>query len=261
MTEVACRKVPACLALPLLAPVLALALVLPATVAAAPVVTLSVTPRSIPGFPGTGNILGAGVAVETKATISGSEYDGSPSPLTELVIYAPAGVRVDPDGFATCAPSALAAEGVAACPAKSRAGPLGEGLGVVTFGGQRVEEKASIQPFFAPDGGLSFYLVGSQPVAFEVLENAHWSAAAAPFGPKLVVEVPLIASVPGADDASILSFTVRVGAAYRRGRHTTSYFTLPKRCPKGGFPVKAELRFLSGEISTVALKEPCPMPR
>jgi hypothetical protein len=234
------------------------ALVLAACAAAAPVVTLRVTPRPIPGFAHTGNILGAGAEVETEYTIAGSEYDGSPSPLTELVLDAPAGVKIDPAGFATCAPSLLEAEGSAACPAKSRAGPVGEGLGVVTFGSERVEEKVTLQPFFAPAGGLTVFAVGRQPVSLEIVEKAHWVAAAAPFGPKLVVELPLVASVPGGGYASILSFHVRVGAAYRQGRRTVSYITLPKTCPRGGVPIRSELKFLSGETSVVAIREPCP---
>ena len=77
----------------------------------------------------------------------------------------------------------------------------------------------------------------------------------------MILEVPLVASVPGGYDASILSFNVKVGAAYRRGKQTVSYLTLPKRCPRGGFPVKAELKFLSGETVTVADRQPCPARR
>lgn len=72
------------------------------------------------------------------------------------------------------------------------------------------------------------------------------------------MEVPLIETLPGADDASVTSFKVRLGAAYRKGRRTVSYLTTPKRCPRGGFPTKMELKFLSGETVTVAAAVPCP---
>jgi hypothetical protein len=234
------------------------ALAFAATTSAAPTVTLKVTPRPIPGYAGTGNILGAGAEVEVEVTISGTEYGGSPSPLTGATFYAPAGVKVAPQGFATCAPSALEASGAAGCPKSSHAGPTGEGLGVVSFGTDRVDEKVSIQEFFAPAGGLSFYVEGKTPAFFDVLEKARWFTAGAPFGPAVFVEVPLVETVPGADDASILSFNVKVGAAYRKAKKTVSYITLPKRCPKGGAPLKAELKFLSGETVTVAYKQPCP---
>ena len=109
----------------------------------------------------------------------------------------------------------LEASGAAGCPDDSRAGPTGEGLGVVSFGGERVNEKVSIQDFFAPGGGLTFYVEGRTPTSFQVLEKAAWMTAAAPYGPELVIEVPLVETVPGADDASILSFRVKLGAAYK----------------------------------------------
>jgi hypothetical protein len=63
-------------------------------------------------------------------------------------VYTPAGVRIDAAGFATCTPSVLEAQGPAACPKRSSAGPVGVGLGVVTFGGERVPEQVSIRDFF-----------------------------------------------------------------------------------------------------------------
>ncbi|HEY2767708.1 MAG TPA: hypothetical protein VGI76_05590 [Solirubrobacteraceae bacterium] len=226
--------------------------------AAAPKVALQVVALPIPGFPGTGDILGAAAAVQVRVTISGTEYGGFPSPLTQMALYAPVGFKVATSGFAACAPAALEAGGAPACPKRSRAGPVGEGLGVVSFGGERVDEKVSIQGFFAPGGGLTFNAEGRTPASFQVLESAHWTTAGAPYGPEMIVDVPLVETVPGADDASILSFKVTVGAAYRRGSRTISYLTLPERCPRGGAPIRADLKFLSGEIVTVAYRQPCP---
>ena len=237
------------------------ALAFASVAAATPTATFKVTPIPIPGFPRTGNMLGAGAETEVQVTIAGSEYAGSPSPLIGAAFYSPMGFVVDSKGFATCAPSVLEAIGPAGCPEKSSAGPVGEGLGVVSFGSDRVDEKVFIQGFFAPAGGLTFYVEGKTPTSFEVLEKAYWVTAAPPFGPEVILEVPLVASVPGGYDASILSFDVKVGAAYRRGKKTVSYLTLPKSCPKSGFPVKAEFKFLSGETVTVSDREPCPVRR
>src|ERR1700685_443413 len=195
-------------------PVALLALVFVTTAAAAPKVTFRTTPVPIPGVPGTGDILGAGAEIEVQVTIAGTEYGGFPSPLVGMTIYAPSGVEVDTKGFASCVPAALEADGPAGCPRNSRAGPTGEGLGVVSFGGERVNEKVSLQSFFAPTGGLTFYAVGRTPTSFEILEKGYWSMASAPYGPELTVELPLVETVPGADDASILSFKVKVGAAH-----------------------------------------------
>ena len=57
---------------------------LEAAASAAPTVTLKTTALPIPGFPGTGDILGAGAETEVQATITGTEYGGFPSPLVLL---------------------------------------------------------------------------------------------------------------------------------------------------------------------------------
>ena len=101
---------------------------------AAPAVTFKSTALPIPGFPGTGDILGAGTEVEVQSTITGTEYGGFPSPLVLLTINSPAGTKVNSNGFATCAQAVLEADGPQGCPKKSRAGPVGEGLGIVSFG-------------------------------------------------------------------------------------------------------------------------------
>jgi hypothetical protein len=242
-----------------LASALLAALVLASGAVAAPAVTLKVKALPIPGFPGTGNVLGAGAQVEVQSTISGAEYGGYPSPLTELNLYSPAGSKITPAGFATCADSVLENQGGAGCPQRSRAGPVGVGLGVVAFGGEPVPEKVTIESFFAPAGGLTFLVEGATPSYFQVLEKARWIDASPPYGQEVLVEVPLVETAPGANDASILSFTVKVGAAYRHDKKTVSYFTQPKKCPKGGFPAKMEMKFLSGETVVVNDSAPCPL--
>jgi len=67
--------------------------------------------------------------------------------------------------------------------------------------------------------------------------------------------------VPGALDASAEYINVRVGAAYKKGKKTIYYGMMPKKCPKGGFPVKSELSFLGGAVVSVTYKAPCPRRR
>ncbi|HZL49245.1 MAG TPA: hypothetical protein VFC30_09560 [Solirubrobacteraceae bacterium] len=231
---------------------------LSASASAAPVVTLKAKAVPISGFPGTGNILGAGAAVATEFTITGTEYGGFPPPLIGVTVYLPAGTKLHPQGFVTCAPAALEKGGFKVCPKKSAAGPRGEATGRVSFGESHPEETVGVYPFFAPGGGLEFWAEGTEPVSIEILSKGHFTTASAPFGPKFVAEVPLVESVPGALDASINTIKVKVGAAYKQGKKTISYGTLPKTCPKGGFPVKSELMFLGGITSTASYKAPCP---
>jgi hypothetical protein len=73
------------------------------TASAAPTVTLKAKAVPIPGFPHTGNILGAGAAVQAEYRISGTEYGGHPAPLTGVTFYLPSGVKLHTQGFPTCA--------------------------------------------------------------------------------------------------------------------------------------------------------------
>jgi hypothetical protein len=247
------RRISTCLA------VLGLAVLgLSATASAAPTITFKAKAVPIPGFPHTGNILGAGAAVQTEFTISGTEYGGFPPPLTGVTVLFPNGVKLHPQGFAACPENTIKEKGPSACPKKSAAGPKGSASGVVSFGTERVAETVSVQPFFASGGGLEFFVDGTSPVSIEILSKGTITNSSPPFGPKFVGEVPLIESVPGALDASAKTINVTVGSAYKQGKKTVYYGSLPKKCPKGGFPLKAEMSFLGGSTATAEYKAPCP---
>ncbi len=256
------RRASTCLA------VLGLAvLALPALASAAPMVTIKGRAVPIPGFPHTGNILGAGAAVQTEVRISGTEYGGFPPPLIGVTVSLPSGVKLHPQGFVTCPRKTIFEEkSPEKCPKGSAAGPVGKVYGVVAFGGERVPEEAELYSFFAPGGGLEFFTFGHTPTTLEIPSSAGFTNlnGGAGFGPKLTAAVPLVETVPGAPYASVEAIDIKVGAAYKKGKTTVYYGTVPKKCPKGGFPVKSELTFAeSGEISkpetvTVNFKAPCP---
>ena len=148
----------------------AVALLLSSTIAAAaPTVLVKGRAVPIPGFPHTGNILGAGAAVEAEVKISGTEYGGFPPPLIGITVYLPTGVKIDTRDFPTCPTRVIAEEREPRkCPKGSSAGPIGTVEGVVAFGEERVEETAEIHSFFAPGGGLEFLVDGHTPVSLEI---------------------------------------------------------------------------------------------
>jgi len=251
------RRASTCLA------VLALGLLaLPGIASAAPTVSIKVKVVPIPGFPGTGYILGAGAAEQAEFQIAGTEYGGFPPPLIGVNFYLPTGTVLHPAGFPTCPLETL--EKVGSCAKNSQAGPLGHALGVVSFGSERVPEEVEIQPYFAPGGGLEFYAAGHSPVALELISKGHYvTGGGAGFGQVLMSEVPLVETVPGAPDASTEKISVKVGAAIKKNGKTTYYGRVPKKCPAGGFPFKAELMFaglggLSPQTVTTSYKVPCP---
>src|SRR5215469_6679763 len=137
-------------------------LALPAAASAVPTVTVKAQIVPIKGFPGTGNKLGAGAAVASQATISGTEYGGFPPPLIGVNVYLPKGTVLHPSGFPVCPPSILepSGPGPKGCPKGSAAGPVGTATGVVAFGSSIVPETTTIESFFAPGGGLEFFTFG-----------------------------------------------------------------------------------------------------
>jgi|HubBroStandDraft_6_1064221.scaffolds.fasta_scaffold87163_3 hypothetical protein len=242
-------------------------LALPATASATPVVTLKAAAVPVPinpanpnspTYPGTGDILGAATALEAEYVITGTEYGGAPSPITQIKFYGPTGTKLHTAGWATCSETTIKEKGPEGCPKKSYASPKGEARGQVSFGETRVHETLSVQAFFAEGGGLLFAAEGSTPASIELISKGSISSASPPYGPLFTAEVPLVESVPGALDGSAEYIKVKVGAAYKKGKKLISYETVPSKCPKGGFPLKTEVKFLSGEVVPAEYKAPCP---
>ncbi|MGO9489993.1 MAG: hypothetical protein ACLQBB_13325 [Solirubrobacteraceae bacterium] len=243
----------------------ALALVLPGAASAAPTVTFKAAAVPIAGFPHTGNIFGAGAAVESEFKISGTEYGGFPPPLVHVNVYLPAGVKLHTTGFPTCNPSVLepTGKGPKFCPKGSAAGPKGSVEGFVAFGKEVVPETATIESFYAPGGGLTFFTFGHEPVLLEILSKGHFVNSSGLYSKKFEAVVPLVETVPGAQDASVKFIKVKTGSAYKSHGKTIYYGTLPTTCPKKYLPVKAELTFaglggLSTQTVTAQYKAPCP---
>ncbi len=94
-------------------------------------------------------------------------------------------------------------------------------MGLLLVGLPRVAR--GLPAFFAPGGGLTFLVEGTTPSYFQVLEKAHWIDASPPYGQEVLVEVPLVETDPGGNDASVTSFTVKVGAALQARQKTVSY--------------------------------------
>jgi hypothetical protein len=255
------RRASICLA------VLGLALLATASAAlAVPTVTFKAKAVPIKGFPHTGNILGAGAAIEAEYQIGGTEYEGSPPPIIGVNFYLPTGAKLHPAGFPTCSDTTLEQIGPSGCNKKSAAGPVGQVVGFVSFGGERVIENAELSSFYSPGGGISFFTDGHSPVSLEILSKGHYVNlnGGGGFWPKLLATVPLVPSVPGAPFASVKSIKIKAGSAIKKGGKTIYYGRVPKKCPKGGFPVKSEIIFAeNGDetkpvIVTKLYKAPCP---
>ena len=90
--------------------------------------------------------------------------------------------------------------------------------------------------FFAPTTGCSSSRLahaGLVRIHFDIAQNycrravRHEATSS---------NVPLVETVPGAPDGSAETINVTAGAAIKKNGKTIYYGTVPKKCPKGGFP-------------------------
>ncbi len=197
-----------------------------------------------------------------------------PSALTGVEVRYPQnlGVALSGLGLAVCSGATLEAAGASGCPTNSIMG-RGDALAELRFGQQLVTEGASIAIARAPDEAghiaLLLYASGPSPVNTQILSPAQLLPAAAPFGGRLNMELPIIPSVPGAPDVAIVSLHVTLGPQgltyYEQAEGSTLAYTpkgilLPPSCPRGGFPFAAAFSFLDGSHPGARATVPCPDP-
>jgi hypothetical protein len=194
-----------------------------------------------------------------------------PAALTDAEVRYPPdlGIALSGLGLAVCSPATLEAAGTSGCPANSIMGH-GDAVAELRFGTQIVTESATISIARAPDQGghvaLLLYVSGPSPVNTQILSPAQLLPASGPYGGRLNIEVPLVASVPGAPDLAIVKLSVTVGPQgltyfERVGDQTLAYrpkgILLPTRCPRGGFPFVGAFTFADGQHASSRAVVPC----
>lgn len=199
----------------------------------------------------------------------------APPPLTAMDLEMPAGMNYTTTtlGLAICQPAALAAKGLAGCPANSRLG-YGSADVEVPFGTGAGHEIPEIQAVSGPSpkGNLTvlFYANGLFPVYAQLAFAGEVLPATGRFGSQLATTVPLITSVPGGPDVSVVSVTSTIGPSHLtyykhvHGRRVSFHprgVAVPERCPHGGFPFAANFTFLDGSHTSAQTTVPCPPAR
>ncbi len=195
-----------------------------------------------------------------------------PPALTAIDLSYPAnlGVALSGLGLATCTAGELEVSGLAGCQADSIMG-LGEATAEISLGSTAVGEPASITILRAPDEAghiaLLFDAVGTSPLSTSAVFTAALLPAPAPFGGQVSIGVPLIASLPGAPDVSIVQLHATLGphgvTYYEQAEGRTFAYQppgilLPDDCPRGGFPFAAQFSFVDGGHASAQATEPCP---
>ena len=115
-----------------------------------------------------------------------------------------------------------------------------------------------MQPFFAPGGGLEFFVDGTSPVSIEILVERQHHHLLPAIRPEVRRRSAADRIGPRSARRVGQEHQREVGAAYKKGKKTVYYGSLPKKCPKGGFPLKAVLSFLGGATAEATYKAPCP---
>lgn len=190
---------------------------------------------------------------------------GVPAPLTRIEVVLPSdlGIATSGLGVASCEPAALEAEGPAACPPNSR---MGAGRATVEIPiGPVVRQEGVRLALFAgpsPDGYLHIliYAEGTFPVEADIVLTSTLLPG------RLRIDVPLVPSLPGGPDVSLVDMRAVIGGHltyYERTHgHTAAYhprgIVLPPRCPRSGFPFGATFSFLDGERTPASTAVPCP---
>jgi len=196
----------------------------------------------------------------------------APPPLTSLDLKMPAGMNYTTTtlGLAICQPATLLARGPAGCPPNSRLG-FGSAYVEVPFGTGAGHELPEIQAVAGPSpkGNLTvlFYANGLDPVSAQLMFSGEVVPASGHFGSQLVTTVPLVTSVPGGPDVSIVSVTSTIGPSHLTYyKHVHGHLvpfhpqgvSVPERCPRGGFPFAAEFGFQDASGTSAVTTVPCP---
>lgn len=197
----------------------------------------------------------------------------APPPLTGLDLRMPAGMNYTMTtlGLAICQPAALQAKGLAGCSPNSRLG-YGSALVEVPFGTGAGHEIPEIQAVSgpSPNGNLTvlFYANGLYPVSAQLTFSGEVLPDTGRFGSQLQTNVPLVTSVPGGPDVSIVSVTSTIGPSHLTYyRHVHGHLvafhprgvSVPERCPHGGFPFAADFTFQDASHTTASTTVPCPL--
>lgn len=207
------------------------------------------------------NRLGARSALTFTTTYGGGEF-GVPSPLRQSVLRFPAGMSIEIPSLHSCSAARLRARGPSGCPPQSEIG-RGQAIAEVRAGSQILTEHVSMWVFLGPPHGslptVAILGRGHTPFDKQMVLTGTMLEDEAPYGEKLVLTLPPIPTLQFEPDASMLTFSLTLGASRRhRTRHTNS-IVVPSSCPAGGFPFAAEFTYADGSNSSVLTRTPCPL--
>jgi hypothetical protein len=206
--------------------------------------------------------LGAPTTLSLDFRLGGEEL---PPPLAAVDLHYPAslGLITSGLGLASCDPAELQEHGPSICPPNSLMG-YGSVLAKVPLASEVLTETAQIALVAGPpqDGSTRILIsaTGLAPVAAGFVMPALLLAG------RLHITVPLVPTLPGAPDLSVVRIQATLGGnlTYYQQTHgkMVAYHPrgigLPKRCPRGGFKFAATFAFFDGTASAAHTAVACP---
>lgn len=190
----------------------------------------------------------------------GGEF-GVPSAVRHSVLRFPAGMSLEIPRLHACKAARLRAHGPSGCPAQSEIGS-GRALAETHAGSQITTEEVELHAFLGPPENLqpTFEILaqGHTPLDESVVFTGAVAVDSAPYGEELVMSIPPVPSLPLEPDASIVTFSLTVGASAHRRKHARDAVLVPASCPTGGFPFAAEFTYADGSLGVAQASIPCP---
>jgi hypothetical protein len=183
-----------------------------------------------------------------------------PPPVLRTAVRLPAGLNLDIPDLRSCSASRLRSRGPGACPAQAQIGH-GSALLETHVGTVNMPEAIALNAFLGPlqDGQQVLDILGQGYSPFD--ERLVFTGAvlfvAAPYGEELVLSIPPIPTLRFEPDASIVTFTLTIGAHGRAARHANTLL-VPSTCPAGGFPFAAEFTYADGSTGSALATAACP---
>jgi hypothetical protein len=203
---------------------------------------------------------GAQAALTFAIRYSGGEF-GVPSQVRHTLLRFPAGMSLDIPSLRVCSAARLRAHGPNGCPAQSEIGS-GHALAETHAGSQITTEEVGLHAFLGPPENLqpTFAILaqGYTPLDEQIVFTGKVSAARAPYGEQLEMSIPPVPSLPLEPDASIVTFSLTVGAGRGHGASGRSTISVPRSCPAGGFPFAAQFTYADGSSGGAVARVPCP---
>jgi len=187
---------------------------------------------------------------------------GVPAPVRRSILRFPAGLTLEVPRLSSCSASRLSALGAGGCPADSALGH-GHALVEAQVGSQKISEDVSLWVFLGPLQNLQPTVEvlgrGYTPFDERVVLSGTMLPAGGPYGEALALSIPPIPTLTLEPDASIVTFSLVIGAHVDGRAHDANTVRLPSSCPQGGFPFAGEFTYADGSSGSALTTAACPL--